>query len=88
MCARIRLLPDRLGRIVKVAMNAGFAAALLLGLFGFTVPVAFAQDAQVKGLIDRIDRLQREMSTLQRQVYRGEAPPAAATDAPAGAGGL
>ncbi|MEE8504913.1 MAG: tol-pal system protein YbgF [Kiloniellales bacterium] len=69
-------------------MNAGFAAALLLGVLGFTVPAAFAQDAQVKGLIDRIDRLQREMSTLQRQVYRGDPPPAAATDAPASSGGL
>lgn len=69
-------------------MNAGFAAVLLLGVLGFTVPAAFAQDAQVKGLIDRIDRLQREMSTLQRQVYRGDPPPAAATDAPAISGGL
>jgi tol-pal system protein YbgF len=39
------------------------------------VPAAAAQDAQLQGLIDRIDRLQREMITLQRQVYRGETPP-------------
>ena len=29
-------------------------------------------------LLNRVDRLQRELSTLQRQVYRGEAPPPAA----------
>ena len=88
MRARTCLLPDRLGRIAKVAVNAGFAAALLFGALGFAVPTALAQNSQVKSLINRIDRLQREMSTLQRQVYRGETPPAAATDASAGAGGL
>jgi len=40
-----------------------------------TVPAVMAQDSQMQGLIDRIDRLQREMITLQRQVYRGETPP-------------
>jgi len=34
-----------------------------------------AQDSQLQGLVDRIDRLQRELVTLQRQVYRGETPP-------------
>ncbi|HEY5597455.1 MAG TPA: tol-pal system protein YbgF [Kiloniellales bacterium] len=48
-------------------------------------PAAPAQDAQLQGLIDRIDRLQRELITLQRQVYRGEAPPAPA-ELPAEAG--
>jgi tol-pal system protein YbgF len=48
-----------------------FFAVVLLAL----IPAAVAQDAQLQGLIDRIDRLQREMITLQRQVYRGETPP-------------
>jgi len=38
-------------------------------------PPVFAQDSQLQGLVDRIDRLQRELVTLQRQVYRGETPP-------------
>ena len=42
------------------------------------VSAAPAQDTQMRSLIDRIERLQRDMNTLQRQVYRGEAPPAPA----------
>ncbi len=40
--------------------------------------VVFAQDSQVQGLVDRVERLQRELQTLQREVYRGEVPPASA----------
>lgn len=58
-----------------------FAALLLV-----TAPPAMAQELQ--GLVDRIDRLQRELVTLQRQVYRGETPPpAAAGDLPLDSGG-
>jgi tol-pal system protein YbgF len=39
---------------------------------------AWAQDPNLKALLDRVDRLQRELATLQRQVYRGEPPPASA----------
>jgi tol-pal system protein YbgF len=40
-----------------------------------TAPVpAFAQDPQVQELSDQVDRLQRELSDLQRTVYNGEAP--------------
>lgn len=46
-----------------------------LMLLSISAPAAFAQSTQVQGLIDRIDRLQRELNTLQRQVYRGEPPP-------------
>jgi tol-pal system protein YbgF len=58
------------------------AAALVFALaFGASIgaqaPAARAQDARVQGLIDRIDRLQREVQTLQRAVYRGENPPPA-----------
>jgi tol-pal system protein YbgF len=51
-----------------------FAAAV-------AAPGARAQDTSVKSLIDRVDRLQREITTLQRQVYRGETPPTAAGSA-------
>ena len=49
-------------------------ACILAGSLAWIVPAsAFAQDAQVQGLVDRVERLQRELQTLQRQVYRGEA---------------
>jgi tol-pal system protein YbgF len=39
---------------------------------------AFAQSSpdDVRALLDRVDRLQRDLNTLQRQVYQGGAPPA------------
>ena len=36
---------------------------------------AMAQDSQTRALIDRVDRLQREVTDLQRTVYRGAPPP-------------
>lgn len=36
---------------------------------------AQAQDTDLGGLIERVDRLQRELITLQRTVYKGESPP-------------
>ena len=39
---------------------------------------AQAQNTGMQELLNRVDRLQRELSTLQRQVYKGEAPPPAA----------
>jgi tol-pal system protein YbgF len=53
-------------------------AALLL-LLAVAVPAAQAQDAATQ---ERLDRLERDLSMLQRQVYRstgGEAPPGAET---------
>lgn len=48
--------------------------ALLLGTVALgSVPVAMAQDAQT---MDRINRLEREIQSLQRNVYRGGTPPA------------
>ena len=47
------------------------AFLLLLSLAG----PAYGQDPQVRNLLDRVERLQREVSDLQRTVYRGEAPP-------------
>ena len=50
--------------------------ALLLPVLALLLPAAplHAQDA--RALVDRIDRLQRDVDTLQRQVYRGQAPSA------------
>ncbi|QDO96116.1 tol-pal system protein YbgF [Ferrovibrio terrae] len=62
-------------------MSAPLVARLsvVLLLAATALPVAFttawAQDAQT---IDRINRLERDLQTLQRQVYRGGTPPASA----------
>ena len=51
---------------------------LVLGAGLASGEAVWAQDAKTQAMIDRIDRLQRELVTLQRQVYKGEAPPALA----------
>ena len=58
------------------------AAALTAAAGALTLP-ASAQTAGMQDLINRVDRLQRELTTLQRQVYTGKPPPAdAAASAP------
>jgi tol-pal system protein YbgF len=58
------------------AVAAAFSVGLLVGSFA---PGAQAQQANdLRPLLDRLDRLERDMNLLQRQVYRG----AGAGDAP------
>lgn len=63
-------------------MSASLAARLsvILLLAGTALPAgvtsSWAQDAQT---LDRINRLERDLQTLQRQVYRGGTPPASAS---------
>jgi tol-pal system protein YbgF len=45
-------------------------SSLALGLAG----TAAAQSSDVRPLLDRLDRLERDMNLLQRQVYRGTGP--------------
>jgi len=52
--------------------------AALIAVFAAAAPAA-SQTADTRALFDRIDRLQNELTTLQRYVYRGERPPAAAS---------
>lgn len=51
----------------------------LLGLAGafLCLEAAHAQSVDTSHLIDRLERMERELITLQRQVYRGGAPTAA-----------
>jgi tol-pal system protein YbgF len=55
----------------------GFCAALFFGPLAI-VPAA-AQQSDLQTVLDRLDRVQRELNTLQRQVYQGRRPPAPAT---------
>ena len=76
MIAPTRPVGRRAG-LVRLGVLAGsLALGALLGAIPAGMPSggAWAQDRQIKGLVDRVDRLQRELSTLQRQVYRGEPP--------------
>ena len=51
----------------------------LVALLG-SIPAAPAQDTgDTAALSDRLDRMQRDLDVLQRQVYQGGPPPAAAT---------
>ncbi len=68
MSAPILRYPDRFRAFPVLAI---LITVLLLA----AAPPALAQESQLQGLVDRIDRLQRELVTLQRQVYRGETPP-------------
>lgn len=63
-------------------LSALAAGLVLVACLAAAPGAARAQDAQVQTLIDKIDRLQRELVTLQRAVYRGEPPPAPSAAAP------
>ncbi len=54
-------------------MRSPVFALALLGLAASAAP-SFAQQTDVKPLLDRIDRLERDVNLLQRQVYRGTSP--------------
>ena len=56
-------------------------SAIRIGAFGlvaaiFVAAPVLAQDTNLQSLIDRMARLERDLSSLQRQVYRGNVPPA------------
>jgi tol-pal system protein YbgF len=60
------------------------SAPLILAMLALLLPCAGeAQDYSVQ---DRLDRIERDVNMLQRQVYRGAPPSAAATDPRAAAG--
>lgn len=56
---------------------------VLMGLL-FSAP-AFAQSPEVGSLVDRLNRLERDLQTLQREVYRGKTPPATTVETPSSA---
>ena len=59
----------------------------LIALLG-SIPAAPAQDTgDAAALSDRLDRMQRDLDALQRQVYRGSPPPVAASGQAPGVSG-
>jgi tol-pal system protein YbgF len=83
MTPPIRRSPGPL-RFPESSGIASVAAILAVCLAVLTAaPAVRAQDTNVNTLLQRIERLQRDLNTLQRHVYRGEPPPAAAPAASA-----
>jgi tol-pal system protein YbgF len=60
------------GTIFKVLNRAAFCAAL----FGFTMAMSFEAFAQNRDTNNRLSRIENELETLSRAIYRGEQPPA------------
>jgi tol-pal system protein YbgF len=64
------------GSHVARAGITGVATAIFLAVLAVVAPAApaAAQNAQTQELVNRIERLQQELNTLQQYVYRGSAP--------------
>ncbi len=67
-----------MNKSIRFAVPAAFALAIIAG----SSP-AGAQSNDVRGLADTISRLERQLQTLERTVYRGAPPPAHAGSASA-----
>jgi tol-pal system protein YbgF len=63
-------------------------AIAVLAAAGSLVSPVYAQSSTDQALIDQVKRLQRELSTLQLYVYRGEKPPDSAISEIYGSGGV
>ncbi len=72
-------------RACAASLTLGQTLAMVLALLAAPLilnnATAQAQSSSVKALLDRVERLQRELATLQRHVYKGEPPPSSATAA-------
>jgi len=60
------------------------SAALVVGLPIVLSSAAVAQDPAVDALVKQLERMERDVRALSRQVYRGESPPSSAASGPAG----
>ncbi len=63
------------GRVRQKLLALGCAAIFAFGLAMGLAPPAASQQANLQTLLNRIERLQRELSTLQGDFYRGGPPP-------------
>ena len=61
------------------------AVVAFLGLA--VVSNAFAQDADIKDVLDNLNRLERDVQTLNRQVYKGSLPPSSPKGSKTATGG-
>ena len=70
---------------MRFGLRAAFVVAVAAGWLSFC-PVAWGQ-TDTRGLVDRLDRLERDLNTLQSQVYRGQSGAAAAAGKESGISG-
>jgi TolA-binding protein len=76
MTSKVRSLPlDDFRRVARVAL----ALAVLLAMLSLIAQAALVQPARAQSVEDQLQRMQRELSDLQRQVYTNGTPPAAAS---------
>ncbi|MGH7087302.1 MAG: hypothetical protein ACREFQ_00195, partial [Stellaceae bacterium] len=62
------------GIVQRRALRPAAIALLVLAAALAGAPAVRAQQQDVQPLLDRIDRLERDVNLLQRQVYRGTSP--------------
>lgn len=65
----------RPGRAVLSRLGAATVLAAVATLSVPAAPALAQSSGDMTALMERIERLQRDVNLLQRQVYRGEAPP-------------
>lgn len=75
-------------KAVSWVRRALLVAIAVLAAAGSLVSPVYAQSSTDQALIDQVKRLQRELSTLQLYVYRGEKPPDSAISEIYGSGGV
>ena len=66
------MLSEHMSVRAKFSTAVGAAAAVVM--LCFAPGSAVAQNSSMQELLNRVDRLQRELTTLQRQVYQGQTP--------------
>jgi tol-pal system protein YbgF len=85
MTSKVRSLPlDDFRRSARLAL----VLAVLLAMLSLIVQAALVQPARAQSVEDQLQRMQRELSDLQRQVYTNGTPPAAASGGASGGGGV
>ena len=76
------------GRVNGCASTFAALSLAVVLWTGVAVPAGHAQDPDVQSLLQKVQRLQRELNTLQRHVFQGGTPPVSAQGAATGAGDI
>ena len=62
--------------MLRHRINAVTGAGLVALMAVASVPEAYAQGRKLEDLLNKIERLERDMRVINRQVFRGNAPSA------------
>src|ERR1700737_3908897 len=80
-CPRLSSGCKRPSMLRRSTLSHSRSTSLLLVLAALALPIHSAR-SQDRAMQDRLDRLERDLSMLQRQVYRGGPSPVASTGSP------